>query len=165
MSRPKENVGQTQFTWLHGESSKRQFRSWEVTVTKTGATRTSDAIELLPTKYIMPKTSFNSRISATFEEIAEALNNPKLQEEFLNFNKENEILKEIVETFNKRTTVHRPRVGGMNTPSNIAHVRPRVEKPLHAGKVNVQKKTVNPIPLQDKRIPEKQNLLEYKQQH
>ena len=60
------------------------FQSWEVSVGKTGATRVSNATKLLPTQYTMPKTSSNNRISAAFEEIAEALNNPKLREGFLN---------------------------------------------------------------------------------
>ena len=63
------------------------FRSWQVSVISTGATRVSDAIELLPTKYTMPKTSSNDRINAAFEEIAEALNNPKMREGCLNGNK------------------------------------------------------------------------------
>ena len=71
--------------------AKDHFRSWQVSVTSTGATRVSDAIELLPTKYTMPKTSSKDRINAAFEEIAEALNNPKMREGCLNGNKENEI--------------------------------------------------------------------------
>ena len=60
--------------------AKDHFRSYQISVTKTGATRVSDAIELLPTKYKMPKTSFTDCINAAFEEIREALNNLKLQE-------------------------------------------------------------------------------------
>ena len=44
----------------------------------------------------MPKTSSNDRIDEVFKEIAEALNNPNLRERFLNGNKENEILSELV---------------------------------------------------------------------
>ena len=78
----------------------------------------------------MPKTSCNNQISAAFEEIAEALNNPKLREGFLYGNKEKTVLNEIVEIFDKRTTVHPPRVlkSSMETPTKIAHVPPRVEK-------------------------------------
>ena len=64
----------------------------------------------------MPKTSSNDRINAAFEEIAEVINNPKMREGFLNGNKENEILNQLVEIFEKRRTSHNP-----NT-----HVRPRV---------------------------------------
>ena len=46
--------------------TKDHFQSWEVSVEKTRATRMSDAIELLPTKYMMPKTSSNDRIVAAF---------------------------------------------------------------------------------------------------
>ena len=84
--------------------AKDHFRSWQISVTSTGATRVSNAIELLPSKYTMPKTSSNDRIKVAFEEIAEALNNPKFREGFLNGNKENEILNELVEIFDKRRT-------------------------------------------------------------
>ena len=50
----------------------------------------------------MPKTSSDDRINAAFEEIGEALNNPKLREGFLNGNKENEIINELVEMFDKQ---------------------------------------------------------------
>ena len=50
----------------------------------------------------MPKTSSNDRINTAFEEIAEALNNPKLQQGFLNGNKENEILNELVDIFDRK---------------------------------------------------------------
>ena len=83
---------------MHGflvNRAKDYFCSYQVSVTKTGATRVSDATELLPSKYSMPKTSSNDRINAAFEEIAEALNNPKVKEGFLNGNKENEIINEL----------------------------------------------------------------------
>ena len=57
-----------------------------MSVTKREATRVSDVIELLPTKYTMPKTSSDDRIDAAFEGIAEVLNNLKLREGFLNGN-------------------------------------------------------------------------------
>ena len=82
--------------------AKDHFLSWQVSVTSTGVTQVSDAIELLLTKYTMPKTSSNDRINAAFEEIAEALNNSKLREGFLNGNKENEILNELVEIFDRK---------------------------------------------------------------
>ena len=47
--------------------AKDHFQSYQVSVTRTGATRVSDAIELLPSKYTMPKTSSNDRISIAFE--------------------------------------------------------------------------------------------------
>ena len=43
----------------------------------------------MPTDYIIPKKSSNNRISAAFEEIADTLNNPELQEVVLNDNGEN----------------------------------------------------------------------------
>ena len=49
----------------------------------------------------MPKISFTNRINAAFEEIGEILNNPKLREGFLNGNKENEIINELIEMFDK----------------------------------------------------------------
>ena len=62
--------------------AKDHFQRWKVSITKIGATRVSDVIKLFPTKYKMPKTSSTNQISAAFEEIAEALNNPKLREGF-----------------------------------------------------------------------------------
>ena len=50
----------------------------------------------------MPKTSSNDRINAAFKEIGETLNNPKIREGFLNGNKENEIINELVEMFDKQ---------------------------------------------------------------
>ena len=70
-------------------------------VVKTGQTRVSDVVEILPTKYIMPKISSNNCIVAAFEEISEALNNSKLWEAFLNGNKEDEIVTEIMEIFER----------------------------------------------------------------
>ena len=67
--------------------AKDHFCSYQVSVTKTGATRVSDAIKLLPTKYKMSKTSSTDHINAAFEEIGEVLNNSKLREGFLNGNK------------------------------------------------------------------------------
>ena len=50
----------------------------------------------------MPNTSSADRINAVFEEIGEALNNPKLLEGFLSGNKENEIINELVDMFDKQ---------------------------------------------------------------
>ena len=72
-----------------------------MSVIKIGATRVFDAIELLPTKYMMPKTLSNDQINTAFEKIAEALNNPKLQDIFLTGNNKNEILNEIVDIFDE----------------------------------------------------------------
>ena len=66
----------------------------------------------------MPKTSSKDRINAAFEEIAEALNNPKMREGCLNGNKENEILNELAEIFDKRKSHNNP----------IVHVPPRVSQ-------------------------------------
>lgn len=68
--------------------AKDHFQSWEVSVTKTGAIIISNAIELLPKEYTIPKILSNDQISAAFKEIAKTLNNLKLQEDFLNGNKE-----------------------------------------------------------------------------
>ena len=97
-------------------------------MTKTGATRISDAIKLLQTKYTMLKTSSNNEISAAFKEIVEALNNPKLREGFLNGNKKNEILNEIVEIFDRRMTVHRPRMSPGPNTGKIAPVPVRAKE-------------------------------------
>ena len=87
-----------------------------------------------------------------------------LIEYFLNGNKENEILNEIVEIFYKRATVHLPRVCRINTPTNILHLLPRVKKTLHESENNVQEKTVDCIPLQNQRIPKnKTNYLKKKE--
>ena len=81
--------------------AKDHYRSFEISVEKTGGTRTSDAIEILPTKYIMPKTSSNDRIIAALEEIAEAVKNSELRSPFMNGRKENEIIKELSEIFDR----------------------------------------------------------------
>ena len=47
--------------------------------------------QIITKKYTIPKTSSNDQISAVFEDIAEALNNPKLGEGFLNCNKEKDV--------------------------------------------------------------------------
>ena len=95
---------------------------------------------------MMPKTSPNDQISAAFEEIAEALINPKLQEGFPNRNKENEMLNEIVGIFDRQTTIHRQRVlkPGQNT-KKVVHVPVRVENPMceqkkHRKQNNTKKK-------------------------
>ena len=84
--------------------AKDLFQSYQISVTKTGATRVSDAIELLPIKYKIPKTSSTDRINAAFEEKGEALNNPKLREGFLNGDNKNEKNNELVEMFDKQET-------------------------------------------------------------
>ena len=89
---------------------------------KIGATRVSDAIELLPTKYMMPKSSSNDYISAAFDKTDETLNTPKLKEGLLNGNKENKILNEIVEICNKRNTVQSPRVIKMIWRQKKSHI-------------------------------------------
>ena len=111
----------------------------------------------------MPKTSLNDQISAAFEEIAEALNNPKLREGFLNGNKQNVILNEIVEIFDRRTTVHRPRVSsGPNTKTN-AHIPARV-KPMCEQKLICEQKAMSEQTLaENKRIAEKQTKLSEKE--
>ena len=65
----------------------------------TSGTQTSDAIEFLPTKYNIPKTSSQDRIIASLEEIAETITNPKYHKSFLNRSKENEILHKLTEIF------------------------------------------------------------------
>ena len=81
-----------------------------MSVNKTGATQVSDAIELSPTQHIMPKTLSNDCISTAFEETTEALNNSKLLEVFLKRKKENEIINEIVDLFDKKTHILQGRV-------------------------------------------------------
>ena len=49
-----------------------------IIVAKTGGTKISNTIKLLPTNFFMPKMSSNDTISAAFEECLEALNNPKI---------------------------------------------------------------------------------------
>ena len=68
---------------------------------KTGGTRASDVIEILPTKYIIPKTSSNDRKITALEEIAEAVKNPALRSPFMNGKKENEIIREFSEIFDR----------------------------------------------------------------
>ena len=101
--------------------AKDHFRSHQVTVTKIGATRVSDAIELLLTKNTMPKTSSNDQINEAFEEIADALNNTKLKEGFLNGNKENEILNDLVEMFDKQKNAHKPIACACKGESHTKH--------------------------------------------
>ena len=99
--------------------------------------RVSEAIELHPKKYIMPKILSNDRINAAFEEIAEALNNPKLRKGFLNGNKENEIINELVEVFDKQKKAHK----------SIAHVRARVNHTPNTNKIVHVPARVNPNPV------------------
>ena len=77
---------------------------------------------------MMPKTSSNDQINAAFKEIAEALNNPKLQDGFLNGNKENGILNEIVNIFDRQKDAHLPRVSHKPNPDKTAHVPARVNR-------------------------------------
>ena len=82
--------------------AKNHYRSLEISVEKTRGTRMSDAIKILPTKYIMPKTSSNDRIIAALEEIAEAVKNPALRSPFMSGSKwENKIIKELSEIFDR----------------------------------------------------------------
>lgn len=90
--------------------AKDHFWRWEVSVTKIGATISSDAIKLFLTKYIMPKTSYKVRILVAFEEVTTALNNPKLYKWFIDDNKENKTLNEIMNIFDKNRDDESPRV-------------------------------------------------------
>ena len=83
-------------------------------------------MELLPSKYTMPKISSNNCINAAFEEIAEVLNNPKLREGFLNANKENEILNELVKKFDKRRNQSHDKSVQKRSHNSITHVCPKV---------------------------------------
>ena len=144
MTGPTKDVGQTHslpgflVNW-----AKDHFQSYQVSVTKTEATRVSDSIKLLPSKYTtMPKTSSNDQIDTAFEEIAQALNNPKLQERFLNVNKENEILNELIDIFDQRSPhkiAHVPaRESHKPNPDKITHVPAKVKHDslLTTGKIN-----------------------------
>ena len=72
----------------------------------------------------MSKTYSNNRINSAFEEIAEALNNPKLREGFFNDSKENKILNELVEIFDRQKIVNKPIVKSAH--KLIVHVHARV---------------------------------------
>ena len=80
----------------------------------------------------MPKTSSNDRINAAFEEIGEALNNPKLREGFLNENKENEIINELVEMFDQKAhnliveKANKSNVDHTSNKNKILHIPARV---------------------------------------
>ena len=83
----------------------------------------------------MPKTSSADRINAAFKEIGKALNNPKLREGFLNGNKVNEIINELVDMFNKQRlngATKEKKLIGKNAQSKIVktitHVPPRVNQ-------------------------------------
>ena len=110
---------------VNQNQTKGHSRGWQVRVTKTGMAQVSDTTQLLPTKYTMPKTSSNNQISAAFEEIAETLNNPQLQERFFNGNKKDQILNEIVEIFDRKT-IKRTRVSPSPNTEKIAHIPTRV---------------------------------------
>ena len=103
--------------------TKDHFRTYQVNVTKPRATKFLDTIELLSTKCTMPKTSSNDHINAAFEEMAEALTNPKLREGFLNEKKENEIINELVEMFDKQE-----RENTKKSHNSITHARARVNQ-------------------------------------
>ena len=109
-------------------------------MTKSDAIRVSDAIELLPSKYTMPKTSSNNRINVAFEEIADALNNPKLREGFLNGNKENETINDLVQMIDKQNA-HKPiphmRARASHTPNidKIAYLPVRVNHNSNTNKI------------------------------
>ena len=78
----------------------------------------------------MPKTSSADRINAAFEEIGEALNNPKLREGFLNGNKENEIINELVEMFDKQENKKQNLIEKISLNPNVNHT-PHATKILH----------------------------------
>ena len=78
----------------------------------------------------MPKTSSNDRINAAFEEIAETLNNPKLREGFLNGNKENEIINELVKMFDNQEKDKQEK-----SHKSIADVRARVNHKPNTNKI------------------------------
>ena len=85
----------------------------------------------------MPKTSSADRINAAFEEKGEALNNPKIREDFLNGKKENEIINELVDMFNKQNKKEEEslnmecsqkiqKIVNHRSAQKIAHIPPRV---------------------------------------
>ena len=81
------------------DRAKDHYHSYKVSMKNTSGTQTSDAIEFLPTKYNIPKTSSQDRIIASLEEIAETITNPKYRKPFLNGNKGNEIFDKLAEIF------------------------------------------------------------------
>ena len=92
----------------------------------------------------MPKASSNDRINAAFEEISEALNNPKLREGFLNGNKENEIINELAEMFDKQEKDNKEKSHKL-----IAYVRARVNYTPNTNKIAHVPARVNhnPVPV------------------
>ena len=86
--------------WLTGPVL-RHYRHFEVAVAETGGQRVSDTIEFLPTKYNMPKTSSDDRITAAIDELSSAINNPTLRTPFLNGDTTNNILQENQLIFSK----------------------------------------------------------------
>ena len=71
----------------------------------------------------------NDRINTAFEEIGEALKNPKLKEGFLNGNKEDEIMNELAERFDKQAMMEKfnnliphARVRVNQKPNKIPHI-------------------------------------------
>ena len=75
----------------------------------------------------MPKTSSTDCINVTFEEIGEALNNPKLREGFLNGNNENEIINELVEIFDQQEMKKQAQTLHADARTNkIPHIPARV---------------------------------------
>ena len=62
--------------WLTGPALH-HYRHFEVAVAETGGQRVSDTIEFLPTKYNMPKTSSEDRITAAIDELSSAIKHPK----------------------------------------------------------------------------------------
>lgn len=77
----------------------------------TGGTQTLEAIEFLPIKYNMPKTSSKDKTNAALEEIAEAITNQKYRKQFLNGSKANKLLDKLTELFTayKKKNIEEPK--------------------------------------------------------
>ena len=68
-----------------------------------GGQQVSDTIEFLPTKYNMPKTSSEDRITAAIEELSSAIKHPQRRTPLLNGDTTNNIIEELTEIFQTDT--------------------------------------------------------------
>ena len=95
----------------------------------------------------MPKISSNDRIIAALEEIAEAVKNPELCSPFMNGRKENEIIKELSEIFDRNrantTEKQQKNVFFSATPPRVP-ARTSTRKPIE----NLQKTVCEKLPKQ-----------------
>jgi len=124
------------------------YQHFEVAADETGGEHVFDTIEFLPTKYNMPKTSSEDRITAALEEISSAISaikHPQLRTPFLNGDATNNIIQELTETFQTETAP--PRVA-VKTTIATPYGSPRVPNKQHPSESNAprlpQKKSLFP---------------------